>query len=885
MSIAAPHPSGPDGDLPTGTLTLLFSDIEGSTSLLSRLGGERYGEVLSAQRRILRSAIERHHGREMGTEGDSFFVVFRSVGDALNAAYEAQYGLQTHPWPVGSRVGVRMGLHTGEPTRHEDGYVGMDIHRAARVAACAHGGQVLVTEPTYRIAAAQPMSFLDLGWHRLKDIPAAEHLFQLAADGLPRQFPPPRSLGSRSTLPLPATPTVGRELELGRLRELITRTDVRLVTLTGPGGCGKTRLAIAAAAAVVEAFPDGIYFVPLEEVTSVEVMWTTIAEVLGLVDEGPAREALLDHVARRSALLLLDNLEQLSDAGDVVADLVSAGRNLVVLTTSRRPLHLAEEYEHPVPPLTLPAADAEADAEADESGSVQLFLQRARMVRPGFAPSAEDRPAVEEICRRLDGLPLAIELAAARIRLIGPRALLARMDASLDLAGTQRGQPARHQTLRSTIAWSYGLLPAEQQLAFRCLGVLAGGGDLAACAAVTGTGGDPLAELADLVDASLVQLDEDSDGEPRMHLLQTIATFAREKLTAAGELDQVRRRHAEHFLTTVETLAPQLQSSRYLVIRDRIEIELDNLRAALDWALGSGESDLPDQDRIEMGLRLCQGLSWFWYACGYQAEGRRWLTRGVEAAAGRESRELMTTLHGLAVLLLQQGEPEESRDALQACLRFWRRDGDQGRISMELNTLAWTYRELGESETARTLLDESIATARAAQDDGRLAAALSNLGIVEADAHRMDRAVELFQEALELDQRLDDPWGVATDHSNLAAAMVQAGQVEEAHKTLREHAVDTLALGDLELSISVIETWCLVLAELGDHERAARLLGATTALRGSAEIPIAAADAALLEKSISKVRDLPDPEAWEANVRTGSGLSLADALAQALRDR
>ncbi len=869
-------------DLPTGTLTLLFSDIEGSTSLLSRLG-ERYGEVLSAQREIMRAAFSRHRGHEMGTEGDSFFVVFRAVGDAVNAALESQRGLNKHPWPDGTHVGVRMGIHTGEPTRHEDGYIGMDVHRAARVAACAHGGQVLVSEPTYRIAVAQPMSFLDLGWHRLKDIPAAEHLFQLTAEDLPRQFPPPKSLGSRATLPLPPTPIVGRESELVRLQGLITAAGVRLVTLTGPGGCGKTRLAIAAASALEENFPDGIYFVPLEAASSRDVAWTTIAEVLGVGGDGPARAGVLEQLATRRALLLLDNLEQLADAAAVVADLIGAGPSGTVLATSRRPLHLAEEYEHPVSPLKLPDTTSEAAAEA--SGAVELFVQRARMVRPDFSLTDDNRAAVAEICRRLDGLPLAIELAAARVKLLGARALLARLDASLEVPGVRHGRPARQQSLGSTITWSHGLLPAEQQAAFRRLGVLAGGGDLAACAAVMGTEGDPLELLSALVDASLVQLDEDANGEPRVQLLQTIARFARERMREEGELDQIQRRHAEHFLAVIEALAAQLHGSRYVVTRDRIEIELDNLRAALDWALGADAAELPSEDRIDVGLRLCQGLSWFWYACGYSAEGRQWLSRGVDVAAGRESPALITTLHGLGVLLLQQGEAVQSRDTLLTCLDFWRREGDLSKMSMELNSLACAHRALAEPGTARDLFEESIATARAAGADGQCATALSNLGILEADERRLDRAIELFQEALELDQRLGDPWGVATDHCNLAAAMVRTGRTSAAHDTLREHAAAALALGDVELSISVIEVFCMVLAELGDAARTARLLGATTASRRSAQLPMAAPDAAMLEASIGKVRDRADADTWAANVATGSTFLLAEALDDALAAR
>ncbi len=866
-------------DLPTGTLTLLFSDIEGSTRLLSRLGGDRYGDVLTAQREIMRAAIAAHEGTEMGTEGDSFFVVFRTVADGVTAALAAQRELNTHPWPDDVRVAVRMGLHTGEPRLHEDGYVGMDVHLAARVAACAHGGQVLVSEATYRIAVAESVDFLDLGWHRLKDIPDPEHLYQLAAQGLPRDFPAPKSLGARATLPIPPTPIVGREGELSQLQSLVTSDDVRLVTLSGPGGCGKTRLAIAAAATLEHEFPGGVYFVGLEEVTSPEIMWTTIAEVVGAGSDGTARASLLNQLAERSALLVLDNLEQLSGAAEVVAELLAAAPGVAVLTTSRRPLHLAEEYEHPVPPLTLPAADDVAD-----SGAVRLFLQRARMVQPGFALTDDNRAAVAEICRRLDGLPLAIELAAARVKLISPRALLTRLDASLELPAARPGRPARQQTLRATIAWSHGLLTPGQRAGFRRLGVFAGGCDLAAFGAVVAHDGEALELLSILQDVSLVQVGEDADGEPRVSILQTIASFAREQLVEAGELAQVRRRHAEHYLSTMAELSPLLHSSRFLIIRDRIENELDNVRAALAWSLGEEETDEPSQEQIAIGLHLCQELNWFWYACGYHSEGRRWLTRAVEAAAGQRGTELMTALHGLGVVLLQNGENAEARDALLTTLDFWRGQDDPGKIAMELNSLACAYRALGESETARTLFEESISMAKQAGDDSRRAAALSNLAILEVDENRADRAVDLLHETLEIDRRLGDTWGLAHDHSNLAVALLRAGRHVEAHEILRTNAAAAVALGDVELSISVLEAFCVVFAESGAPDRCARMLGATRSLRAFTELPLAAPDAAMLGASVSKVRDLPDPDTWAVNLQKGADYILEDALADALAD-
>jgi len=533
-------------------VTMLFSDIEGSTALLSRLG-DRYGQALSDHRAVLRTAFGDWRGREMDTEGDSFFVVFETAADAVACCLAAQRALAAHEWPGGDAVRVRMGLHSGQPTRHEGGYIGMDVHRAARIAATAHGGQVVLSEVTLQQAGPLPegASVRDLGFHRLKDITAPERIYQLAGPGLREDFPALKSLGTHSSIPVPPTPLVGRDDDVERLLAVISQPGVRLVTLTGPGGVGKTRLSLAAAAALDHAFPHGVFFVALAAARDTDLMWKTLAGDLHVDGDGP--DAVQAHLRNRRMLLVLDNLEQLDGAAETVAALVAAAPGLVVLATSRGPLHVQGEHEFPVPPLDV-ARGADADTVA-ASSAVRLFAQQAAMVRPDFAITADNAADVAAICRRLDGLPLAIELAASRVRLLAPKALRARLGQSLGLATAEAGRPSRQQTLRNIVAWSYDLLTPGAAQVFRRMSLFAGGCDLDALTAVAGTGDgepDPLEALAELHDVGLITVTEDADGEPRLDMLETIREYALERLQADDDPDGARRRRAEYYAGVVE---------------------------------------------------------------------------------------------------------------------------------------------------------------------------------------------------------------------------------------------------------------------------------------------------------------------------------------------
>jgi len=867
--------------LPTGTVTMLFSDIEGSTALLGRLG-ERYGETLSTQRALMRAAISTTRGQEMGTEGDSFFVVFSSAGDAVRCCLVAQRALASHDWPGGVAVRVRMGLHSGEPTVQEDDYVGMDVHRAARIAAAAHGGQVVLSEATRLLVEsrlAADVSVRDLGFHRLKDIEAPERVYQLVAPGLPDRFPPLKSLGAQSRLPMPMTALVGRERDLEQVRAALMQPGIRLVTLTGTGGVGKTRLSLAAAAALDQEFSHGVFFVALAAVRDGEVMWKAIADGLDVAGDGPAEGAVTAYLADRRALLVLDNLEQLHGAAGVVAGLLAAAPALVVLATSRRPLHLPGEQELPVPPLEVPR---EAGAEEVAAcGAAQLFVQQAGMSRPGFTLTAANAADIAAICQRLDGLPLAIELAAARARLLTPRALLARLGRSLDLAAADVGQPSRQQTLRGAIAWSYDLLAEDLAGVFRRAGVFAGGCDLDALAAVAagGAGADPLDLAAGLLDVSLVTVTDGADGEPRVGMLETIREFALDRLEQAGDLDGALRRHAEYYAGVAERAEEQLHGSgrAHLAALDRLEAEHDNLRAALAWSLGPpAAGPAPgDGERIAIGLRLVQALALFWYRHGYATEGRRWLQRAIDLNAGDGGAPLAQLAHWLGVLLQQLSESRAAVSFLERSLAIWRDLGDRGQQARELNSLGITHKQLGDLDTARSLLEQSAAIAREVGSDMRLAAALTNLGQLEADAGNFDRATQVLQEALAIDRRQEDMLGVALDQQSLAGVHLRAGRAAEARDLLSSMAGYVVSCGDPELLTTTLEMAAANAAQLGEGLRAARLTGAAQAIRHKTGIPIKEPET--IERFLAPARATIAPEEWDDELAAGRALSQQQA--------
>lgn len=873
------------GDPPSARLTMLFSDIEGSTRLLNLLGSA-YPDVLATHRRILRRAFERVGGRELGTEGDSFFVVFESAVDGLAAAAEGQQALDAHAWPDGVAVRVRIGLHTGSPEPFEDNLVGLDVHVAARVSDTAHGGQVVLSQETADEATGHlppGTSLLDLGVHRLKDIVDPQHLSQLVIPGLPETFPPLRSLGAPSTLPESPTPLVGRGRELAEIGSLLATRDHRLVTLTGPGGAGKTRLSISAAESLAGVFADGVHFVDLSAATEDAVAWSGLAEALGRAAETDTE--LLAGLADRQLLLVLDNLEQLPGSGaGVVGRLLTQTRRLCVLATSRRPLHLPGEQVYPVPPLGLPTGGEATVEAAGRAASVLLFVQQAQLADPSFTLTDDNVASVVAVCRRLDGLPLALELAAAHVRLLSPTALLDHLDEALGLPTA--GHPERHQTLWATVDWSYRAVGEEEQRAFRALSVFgAAGASFDAFAAVLDVPSS-LGVLSGLLDAALVRVDDDPAGS-RVRLLQPVRSVARALAEGSGEVDALQRRHAHHYLDVVQRAADRLDGPDAIAAKSAIALELDNFRAALDWALGdsvtgagAGAGAAEDEDRVVTGIRLCTALGRYWYVTGFDAESRRWLERASRAAAGQQGPVLAQLLHSLGLLLLQVGEDASARDILAKALVLWKRAGDRSGEAKGLNSLGVAYRSLGDLERARTHLQESADIARSLEDRSRVATALTNLALLEIDAGRPAAAVPMLTEAEDIDLELGNAWGVAADRVNRAAALLASDDPGPALELLRELAHTVTDHGDPDLTLGVVELLAYAASSVGDHARAVRLAACADEQRRVADQPLTDLDRAFLERRLAVSRAALG-DATAGTEQEGRGLSVDAALAEA----
>ena len=814
-------------DLPFGTVTFLFTDVEGSTTLLHELGAETYAEALIEHRRVIREACARHDGVEVDTQGDAFFFAFPTAPGAIAAAGEMTAALAS------GRVQVRVGLHTGTPLLTDEGYVGGDVHRAARIAAAGHGGQVLVSSST---ATLVEIELADLGEHRLKDLSAAERIHQLG-DG---EFPALKSL-YRTNLPIPATPFLGREAELAEVLSLLSSDDTRLLTLTGPGGTGKTRLALQAAAEASDAFPDGIWWVPLAPLRDPTLVLETAAQVVG------SKNGLAEHVSDKSMLCLFDNFEQVVEAGAELAELLASCPNLDLLVTSRERLRVSGEQTYPVPPL------AESDGEA-------LFIARARAVDPSFTSSE----AVGELCVRLDELPLALELAAARTALFSPKQLLERLSQRLDLLKGERDADPRQQTLRATIEWSYDLLSEEEQKLFARLSIFAGGCTYEAAEEVCDADPDTLQSL---LDKSLLRKRESEIG-PRYWMLESIREYASERLEASGEAEELRSRHAEHFLALAEDAYPHLRGSPKEWL-DRLEEEHDNLRAAIDLLEASGET--------ELALRLVGALARFWSIRGHNAEGRSRL----EYALRTDERPTAARAKALNGAAMMEFDGATMRLLAEEGLALHRALGDAWGTAYSLLLLGNAATEDSDFEQARQLMDESVGRFRKLGDEHYTLLATDNLAWICLELGDRERARTLHEDVVSRARAMGNERMEASALGGLASIIGDEGRVEEALAMLKESLRIWYDLGERHMVARDLLRFARVLALEGRAGTAARLLSSSEALHeeiGVREVWLPAA----IQGTLTTIRTQLDEEVFVEAWEQGQALTLDEAVALAL---
>jgi predicted ATPase/class 3 adenylate cyclase len=809
--------------LPTGTVTFLFSDIEGSTRLLDKLG-DRYAELLAEHHRRMRAAFEPRGGVEVDTAGDAFFVAFERVTDALASAAAAQEAL------VEIDLRVRMGIHTGQPLLTETGYVGMDVHRGARIMSAGHGGQVLLSDETKSLVEGDDR-LTDLGLHRLKDLTEPQRLWQLG-DG---EFPPLKTL-YQTNLPVQPTPLVGREAELAEVIALLQ--DSRLVTLTGAGGSGKTRLALQAAAELVDAYRDGVWWVSLAALRDPKLVEPTIAQVVG------AKEELQEHIGDRRMLLLLDNLEQVIEAATDIAALLAATPHLRVLVTSREPLQISGEAKYQLDPLP-------------EDDAVELFLARAE--------EREPLEAVRAICRRLDGLPLAVELAAARTRLLPPAQLLVRLEQRLPLlTGVRRDAPERQRTLRATIAWSYDLLDPEEQRLFARLAVFAGSFEVEAAEAVCEAQPD---SLQSLLEKSLLR--RWSSG--RLGMLETIHEYAGERLEESGEQDELRRRHADHFAAMARQARREMAGEREVSWLDRLDKDHDNLRAAHSWAVEAAP---------EVNLTLVSSLRPFWHRRGHVAEGRSWL-EPMLSGAHEPSSETATALADLAFLALRQGDTEVAQVATERALAEFEHLGDRRGAADCFFHLGWIAAEEGDDEQAARFFEQNVELRRELDDRSGLAYALTNLGDLAVGRGDARYAASALEEGLALHRELRDEWGTALASHNLAVAKLELGEHAEAAALLADAIQATHRLGDRELLAAAFEAVATLIVQ-DDPATAARLLGASQRAVEELRAQRTATERAMRDRTLETLRTALGAQSLREAYGEGASLELDELYAPAL---
>jgi len=829
-------------DLPSGTVTFVFTDIAGSTKLLQELGDDRYAYELAEHRETLRAAFARHQGTEVDTQGDAFFIAFPTAYQALDATIEGLQALRRGP------IRVRVGIHTGTPLLAAEGYVGTDVHRASRIANAGHGGQVLVSATTAALVDADRFELVDLGSHRLKDLPRPERIFQLGSE----VFPPIRSL-SRSNLPVPATPFLGRRSELEQVTALLLDPDVHELTLTGPGGIGKTRLALHAAANSAGLFPDGLWWVPLAPLTDPGLALSAMARAIA-VEERPGVDLASDideRLADGNSLMLLDNAEHLLPSlAAEIGPVIGAAKGATFLVTSRAPLHIDAEHEFPVPEMTR------EDAEL-------FFVSRAKAIGVDLKPASTGLTA---LCARLDRLPLAMQLAAARLKVFSVTQLIQGLGQLLDLPG-KRDANSRQRTLRATIEWSHSLLASDEMAAFRRFSVFAGGATVDAVEEVTGASNETMLAL---LDQSLLRRRDDDSG-PRFWMLETIREFAWERLQEAGEVESTRDRHARFYRSMAERAGIALDGPRGDWL-NRLDAELENLRTSISWFLERADHEAA---QIVVG-----SLGVYWLDRGLLAEMRVSLERSLEAdGEGGAAHTLALTRLAMAAYL--QGDYEQARAMSGQALSQAKILGDPVAIARATESLASALVAEGSVEEAWHLEKEVLEIARVLRGmrPRMLLRALANVGYAALIRAMYDDAVRYSEEAVALALEVGDSSLSAAARCNLAMALIQLGRVEEAARLGAEAMISAIDSADQLLGTDCLEVLAAVETERGNHRSAARLFGSSEALRKILGYELEPAERALHDRTLEIVRNaLSDSElrtAWAE----GAAMDMEEAFA------
>jgi predicted ATPase/class 3 adenylate cyclase len=888
-------------ELPTGTPTFLLTDIEGSTHLWEE-HPEQMEAALTRHASLAASIIRKHGGTLVKSrgEGDSLFAVFPSAADAVAAACVLQQAFHSEPWPHETPLRVRMALHTGEAALRDGDYFGTTVNRCARLRAAARGGQVLLSRATQELvrdSVPEGTRLKDLGLHHLRDLAQPERIYQLQHPSLPPVEAPLRSLQAFShNLPVQVTSFVGREQEMADVKRLLAST--RLLTLTGAGGTGKTRLSLQVAADLVESYEEGVWLVELATLSESALVLQAVATVLGIKEEPgkPLTQSLIEYLKPRQVLLLLDNCEHLLSGCSALAQAILQGCPEVrILATSREGLNIHGETTYRLPSLSVPGPERLPTVETlIHYEAVRLFIDRAAAAQPSFVVTNQNAPVLTRICCRLDGIPLAIELAAARLKALPVERIAERLDDCFRLlTGGSRTALPRQQTLRASIHWSYDLLSEQEQTLLQRLSVFAGGWTLEAAEAVCKDEdgrmkaeeeppphlhpssfilhpSDILDLLTSLVEKSLVVYEEREAGA-RYRLLETIRQYSRERLLPAEEAERVRNQHLLYFVRLAEDAEPHLEGPAQKEWLHRLAEEHGNLRAALDWSLAGG--------RIEDGLRLAGALKWFWILRFHRREGYQYLVALLSADDGSSPTPRAKALLMAAVLAFQGGIGEEEAEALcRESLTLYRQLGDQRGIARSLAYLARLVQSLRSYEEGRTLHDESVAVARQTGDTATLAHALLMRAYTTDLTREAPQARVDAQEALALCRGLGHTVGEAVACRILGWTELHEGDVARATRWFREDLTRTRMLGDLAGSMIAIHNLADAAAVQGDKLRAARLLGAIHMLEEELHIPLPQVE------HPSELLLEPGEEAIRAAWAAGQALTIEQATAYALEE-